>query len=479
MGHFLLYALKVAVCLTVLYIFMKAFLSHETFFRFNRIVLLTGVCVCFILPLVKINTDEVSPVQAPFVQIEETLSYSSSYFPARQEISVEKPAPEFAGEAGKSTSLDWVTIFVLVYATGFVINLGILLRSVFSMLKIIVKGQKIRFDGYILSIVDGNICPFSWRKYIVITRSDYKNNPDEIVTHELAHIRHRHSWDVLFMEAVLLFQWFNPAAWLLKRDLEDIHEYQADISVLRSGIDATKYQLLLVKKAVGASSYTLANSFNHSKIKKRITMMLKNESKKWARLKLLLALPLATLAVYAFARPAMNPLLDVPANKSTEILPEIKSVQSKLDVKQDNPATKQDKRELVVMSMIGDGGKIQYALPVSYDISIKNRDGIKTYIVNDKSYTFDEFSSKYADYFVVREEKDLPNVDRANVISFRCKTQSGLITPVWYLVKGTETIRDDSGVTKTYEEIYRERQNKRFEEAHNKHKRKVYRENPR
>lgn len=197
-------------------------------------------------------------------------------------------------------------------------------------------------------------------------------------------------------------------------------------------------------------------------------MMLKNESKKWARLKLLLALPLVTLAVYTFARPAMNPLLDVPANKSTEILPETKSVQNELDIKQDNPVTKQAKRDLVVMSMKGDDGKWAYCFPVSYDISIKNRDGIKTYIVDDKTYSLDEFKLKFTGYFVVSEEKDLPDVNRANVISFRCKTQSGLITPVWYLVKGTEIVRDNenSGVVKSYEEIFREKQNKMFEKTH-------------
>ena len=130
----------------------------------------------------------------------------------------------------------------------------------------------------------------------------------------MAHIKHRHSIDLIYMELVILMQWFNPAVWLLKRELKDIHEYQADISVLESGIDATKYQLLLVKKAVGASSYTLANSFNHSKIKKRITMMLKEKSNKWARLKLLLLLPLGILTVYAFARPSVNEPLSTLIN---------------------------------------------------------------------------------------------------------------------------------------------------------------------
>jgi len=112
------------------------------------------------------------------------------------------------------------------------------------------------------------------------------------------------------MEVILWLHWFNPAAWLLKRELKDIHEYQADKGVLAQGIDATKYQLLLVKKAVGSSLYTLANSFNHSKIKKRITMMLKGKSNNWARLKLLLLVPVGLIVLNAFARPEVNRQLE-------------------------------------------------------------------------------------------------------------------------------------------------------------------------
>ena len=126
------------------------------------------------------------------------------------------------------------------------------------------------------------------------------------------------------METTLLLQWFNPTVWLLKRELRDIHEYQADKGVLSQGIDATKYQLLLVKKAVGSSLYTLANSFNHSKIKKRITMMLKKKSNNWARLKLALLVPVGLAALSAFAHPEASPppaakmagKLHLPVNKS-------------------------------------------------------------------------------------------------------------------------------------------------------------------
>ena len=108
----------------------------------------------------------------------------------------------------------------------------------------------------------------------------------------------------------------------MKRELQEVHEYQADTGVLKNGIDTTKYQLLLVKKAVSASSYTFANSFNHSKIKKRITMMLKEKSNSWARLKLVLLVPVAACSMLAFARPDVNrELTNLMQSEDTTISP--------------------------------------------------------------------------------------------------------------------------------------------------------------
>ena len=68
------------------------------------------------------------------------------------------------------------------------------------------------------------------------------------------------------MQIFLLVYWFNPVVWLLKRELQEVHEFEADNGVINTGIDATKYQLLLVKKAVGTRLYSMANGFNHSKL---------------------------------------------------------------------------------------------------------------------------------------------------------------------------------------------------------------------
>ena len=130
---------------------------------------------------------------------------------------------------------------------------------------------------------------------------------EEILTHEMAHIRARHSVDMLICSFCVILQWFNHAVWLLKQELENIHEYEADESVINHGIDAKHYQLFLIKKAVGSQRFTsMANRFNHSKLKKRITMMLKRKSNPWARLKYLYVLPLTAVAVVAFARPEIS-----------------------------------------------------------------------------------------------------------------------------------------------------------------------------
>ena len=161
-------------------------------------------------------------------------------------------------------------------------------------------------NGTTLVVHEQEIAPFSWMKYIVISRKDLEENGREILIHEAAHIRHRHSIDLLVADICIFFQWFNPGAWLLKQELQNIHEYEADETVINEGVNAKEYQLLLIKKAVGTRLYSMANSFNHSKLKKRITMMLKEKSNPWARLKYLYVLPLAAIAVTAFARPEIS-----------------------------------------------------------------------------------------------------------------------------------------------------------------------------
>lgn len=303
MEAFLLYILKSGICLVVFYVCFKALFSNDTFFRLNRWILLAGTGICMLLPLCRIKTSRPLPLSRPVSQLE-------MVFHEEDEAMV-LPVPEkeemITGVTEQEkTSVPWTGIIGIAYFTGCCICLATTALSFRKMHQLAGSGRKLRQGKYTLILFPGSLSPFSWGRYIFLSEDDYRNHPDEILTHEKMHLRHNHSADLVYMETILLLQWFNPAVWLLKRELRDIHEYQADKGVLSQGIDATKYQLLLVKKAVGSSLYTLANSFNHSKIKKRITMMLKEKSNSWARLKLVLLVPVAACSMLAFARPDVN-----------------------------------------------------------------------------------------------------------------------------------------------------------------------------
>jgi hypothetical protein len=161
--------------------------------------------------------------------------------------------------------------------------------------------HRILESGETLVITDAEIAPFSWMKYIVLSREDHENGYSQILIHEKAHIALRHSWDILFVDMITALQWFNPAMWMLKADLRAIHEFEADDAVLRSGADAKEYQYLLIRKAVSKSGYSVANSFNHSTLKARITMMLNQKSSRKGAWKALYVLPLVGISLAATA----------------------------------------------------------------------------------------------------------------------------------------------------------------------------------
>mgnify|MGYP005859060341 FL=1 len=308
MGDFFVYILKSSVCLATFYLFYRLLLSRETFHRFNRIALLSVIILSVVIPFIRIMTEEPVALQRPIQNLEYLLQM------AQMQTEVEV-------QTGDSF---WLPLLFVVYLVGCLFFFGRFLYSTLWIYRTIRKGEKqLLPDGKKLVVTAENISPFSWMGHIVISRKDMEEGGEEILTHEIAHIRARHSIDMLVCSICVVLQWFNPAVWLLKQELQNIHEYEADESVIRHGVEAKKYQLLLIKKAVGSQRFTsMANSFNHSKLKKRITMMLKQKSSPWARLKYLYVLPLTAVAVVAFARPEISRELEkISSAKISEIVP--------------------------------------------------------------------------------------------------------------------------------------------------------------
>jgi len=288
----LIYLGHSALCLAALYIIYKAAMSNETMHRLNRVVLLGIVALSALLPLCEIKIKEEVEV--------ELVECNNFYLPDAQSISTTEMV------VTEVEPFDYLGLLksaaIGLFLLGVVFMLVRLAMSVFSVWRMIQSGRvEYLKDDVTLTVVDNLPSPFSYFGHIVVAESDLKENRDLILAHELAHIRLRHSWDVLFVDLALCVWWFNPAMWLLRRELQSLHEYQADKAVLDSGVDAKTYQLLLIKRAVGARLHSIANCLNHSNLKNRITMMCKKSSSRWAAAKLLLVLPLVVLSLAATA----------------------------------------------------------------------------------------------------------------------------------------------------------------------------------
>ena len=302
MGAFFVYILKSAICLALFYLGYRLLLSRDTFLRFNRFALLSGFGLAALLPLVRVGVEGVSPLGPA---LEEWGRIAAPVEPA----------------ATASPAVSCYSIGLAIYLMGVLFFIARFLWGVVSLIRLIRAGRRERLaDGSWLVLHRLPLAPFSWLRYIFLAEKDLLSKPELILAHEQAHIRMRHTWDLLFTELFLWLQWFTPAAWLLRQELQAVHEFEADAAVLGMGYDSKEYKLLLIEKAVGSSRYTLANSFNHSSLINRITMMQKRKSNPWARMKYAFVLPVAATAMAAFARPEISrQMAEISSAKITDL----------------------------------------------------------------------------------------------------------------------------------------------------------------
>ena len=305
MTEFLIYQGKAAIALAVFYMFYRLLLSKETFHRFNRIVLLGTAALSFVLPLCVITFKEVVVVPAMTGTSENIVGEAAETIAMVPEVS----API------------WPVILCSIFVLGALAVLVYVAISIIGIRRMIRSGSRQALEsGETLIITETDTAPFSWMKYIVISREDYESGYSQILTHEKAHIALRHSWDILFVDMITALQWFNPAIWMLKADLRALHEFEADDAVLRSGANIKEYQYLLIRKAVSKSGYSVANSFNHSTLKARITMMLNKKSSRMSAWKALYVIPLVGISLAATAETKVDYLYEDQTPDNTELV---------------------------------------------------------------------------------------------------------------------------------------------------------------
>ena len=285
---FLLYDGKVALALLVFYLFYRFLLKKETFHRFNRVVLVGTAVLSFLLPLCIITIHK--PIEAAPVVPEPTIV--ATELPAQELVPLLEPAVPW-----------WATALTLLFWAGVAFVLARVTLSILSIVRIIRQGRLVREeDGCKIIVTERDIDPFSWMKYIVLSGKDWEAPHESILAHEKAHIGLGHSLEVLLVDVLSALQWFNPAIWMLRADLQELHEYEADDAVLRAGTNIKEYQYLLIRKAVSKSGYSIANSFNHSILKNRITMMSKSKSPLSRGLRVLYLIPLTCIGLGMQAR---------------------------------------------------------------------------------------------------------------------------------------------------------------------------------
>lgn len=315
---FFVYIIKVAVLQTVFYLTYKLLLSRESFHAFNRGVLLTMQAAALLLPLLHITLETPAPVHHTIALAEATFVQTATV------------------ADGDGAGLTFIQVLTLVWIAGFVL---LLVRSVVSLVRLMMllrSGRLCETCGTLVTVVSGDTAPFSWFNRIVISLKDYLSGAREIVIHEQTHVSHHHSVDIALCNTIIMFCWFSPAAWLLRAELRDVHEYEADDAVLRQGVDASGYQLLLIRKAVGERLFAMANNLNQTNLKKRITMMKMKKSNPWNRVKAAIVLPLAAVSVIVFATPAATKMAGEVAQESGKVVSEAGAMIVKADTNSEN-----------------------------------------------------------------------------------------------------------------------------------------------
>lgn len=286
MGSLVVYSFSSGVFLLAGYLTYKWLLANDNQPGFNRVALLTLYVMALLLPLCRIVAGQTG---------ESVMAVAA--------VAGIKALAVSAGDQVNPI----VRVVLWVYLTGMIIVGATTLFTLLRLWRLVNGGERMAIGGCTLVVIDRNdIAPFSWGRFIVVSRSEEARAVDLIVGHERAHIRLGHFYDLILAQVVCIIQWYNPASWLMLSELKAVHEYQADRAVIDSGINIHQYQILLIKKTVGVRFQSFANSLNHSNLKKRITMMCKNRTKPARRFRALAAVPALALAMSLLNVPSIS-----------------------------------------------------------------------------------------------------------------------------------------------------------------------------
>lgn len=313
----MLYVIKAAITLALLYSCFFLFLSKETFHRFNRCMLVGIMLVSLVMPMFHFTTEHPTTLNEEVYQMQNYIQHDTT------PIIVTAQQPQ---------GITWIQALTWIYMAGVVLMLILTLVQATSLIRFMSSGVRhTDTQGNTVILHNNDVPPFSIFRYIVMSVKDYESSRQYILTHEQEHIRLGHTYDLLLLQGMKTLMWFNPFIWFLSRDLKAVHEYEADQAVINQGIDAKSYQQLLVMKVVGNRLQPFTNNLNHGSLKKRIVMMYQKPSNRWLMLKALCAIPVAALTINTFATPIeTDPVEDMVKTLETTNVPAFNEVKEAL-----------------------------------------------------------------------------------------------------------------------------------------------------
>ena len=313
----MLYVIKAAITLALLYSCFFLFLSKETFHRFNRCMLVGIMLVSLFMPMFHFTTSHPTTLNEEVYIVQNYIEHDTT---------------PIIVTAQQAQGITWIQALTWIYMAGVVLMLILTLVQVTSLIRFMSSGVRhTDTQGNTVILHNNDVPPFSIFRYIVMSVKDYESSRQYILTHEQEHIRLGHTYDLLLLQGMKTLMWFNPFIWFLSRDLKAVHEYEADQAVINQGIDAKSYQQLLVMKVVGNRLQPFTNNLNHGSLKKRIVMMYQKPSNRWLMLKALCAIPVAALTINTFATPIeTDPVEDMVKTLETTNVPAFNEVKETL-----------------------------------------------------------------------------------------------------------------------------------------------------
>ncbi|MCX6217098.1 M56 family metallopeptidase [Spirosoma sp.] len=329
------YVLKSILCLLILFGFYKLLLEGEKLHWFNRFYLLFSLIFSLVIPLLTIN---VQPELVPILEPQPNYQ-AERYLTNLAEQNYRSAQPVY----------DFLAIAELLYglvASILLIRFG---RNIFSLIQRIRQHRKVRYQDATLVLLPEDGLPHTFLHYLFVGKSAFESQAiePELFTHELAHIRQRHTYDILFIELLSCFYWFNPLLLLIKRAIRLNHEFLADSAVLNQHKHVIEYQRLLLSKLTLTTPVYLASQLTFHATKQRFFMMTKHTSRTRVLIVSTLALSLIMLVGAIFSTKLVA---QVPAAIPQKSQPE--TVRKPLPV-ESNKYQEQYKDKLVVTAFRG------------------------------------------------------------------------------------------------------------------------------